>query len=296
MIQEGVITRRRGLRSDIGKGWYKFSSSKLSVLGLIIVATVILLAIFAPLVAPYPQHAGAFVDFGNANRPPGPGYLLGTDNVGRDILSRLIFSLRSALLMGIVVLSIAVPVGATLGLIAGYFRGTFIDAIITRITDVFLAVPPLVLALAIASMLTPNLTNAMIAISVMWWPWYTRLIYGMASSLSKEYFVRSAELSGGGWLHIILREILPNCVSPILTKMTLDMGIVIMVGASISFVGLGEQPPAPALGNMVSDGAKYMPEQWWMTVFPALAIMMIVLGFNLLGDGIRDLFAVEDKN
>lgn len=296
MIQEGVITRRQGRWNEVGKGWYKFSGSKLSVAGLVIVAMVILLAIFAPLVAPYPQHAAAFVDFANANRPPGSGYLMGTDNVGRDIFSRLIFSLRSALLMGIVVLSLAVPVGATLGLIAGYFRGTFIDAVITRITDVFLAVPPLVLALAIASMLTPNLTNAMIAISVMWWPWYTRLIYGMASSLSKEYFVRSAELSGGGWLHIILREILPNCVSPILTKMTLDMGIVIMVGASISFVGLGEQPPAPALGNMVSDGAKYMPEQWWMTVFPALAIMMIVLGFNLLGDGIRDLFAVEDKN
>ncbi|MGI5835349.1 MAG: ABC transporter permease [Chloroflexota bacterium] len=296
MIQEGVIVRRHGRWNDVGKGWYKFSSSKLSVVGLAIVAIVVLLAIFAPLVAPYPQHAGAFVDFGNANRPPGSEYLMGTDNVGRDILSRLIFSLRSALLMGIVVLSIAVPVGSTLGLIAGYFRGTVIDAVITRITDVFLAVPPLVLALAIASMLTPNLTNAMIAISVMWWPWYTRLVYGMASSLSKEYFVRSAELSGGGWFHIIIREILPNCVSPILTKMTLDMGIVIMVGASISFVGLGEQPPAPALGNMVSDGAKYMPEQWWMTVFPALAIMMIVLGFNLLGDGIRDLFAVEDKN
>lgn len=296
MIQEGIIIRRNGRWNEVGKGWYKFSGSKLSIVGLAIVVLVTLLAIFAPLVAPYPQHASAFVDFANANKPPGAGYLMGTDNVGRDILSRLIFSLRSALLMGIVVLSLAVPVGATLGLIAGYFRGTFIDAIITRITDVFLAVPPLVLALAIASMLTPNLTNAMIAISVMWWPWYTRLIYGMASSLSKEYFVRSAELSGGGWLHIILREILPNCVSPILTKMTLDMGIVIMVGASISFVGLGEQPPAPALGNMVSDGAKYMPEQWWMTVFPALAIMVIVLGFNLLGDGIRDLFAVEDKN
>ncbi len=280
----------------MGRAWYKFSGTWLSVAGLVIVVTVVLLALFAPWVAPYPKHAEAFVDFAHANLPPGGAYLLGTDNVGRDILSRIIFSLRSALLMGIVVLSIAVPVGASLGLIAGYFRGTLVDSIITRITDVFLSVPPLVLALAIASLMTPNLTNAMLAISVMWWPWYTRLVYGMASSISKEYFVRSAELSGAGWVHITLRELLPNCVSPILTKMTLDMGIVIMVGASLGFVGLGEQAPAPALGNMVSDGAKYMPEQWWMTVFPALAIMIIVLGFNLLGDGIRDLFAVEDRS
>jgi peptide/nickel transport system permease protein len=282
-------------REHLGRAWYKFSASPLSVAGLAVVTAVVVLAVLAPLVAPYPKHADAFVDFANSSQPPGGAHLLGTDNVGRDILSRVIFSLRSALLMGVVVLSIAVPIGSSLGLVAGYFRGTLVDAIITRITDVFLAVPPLVLALAIASLLAPTLTNAMLAISVMWWPWYTRLVYGMASTLSKEYFVRSAELSGGTWVHITVRELLPNCVSPILTKMTLDMGIVIMVGASLGFVGLGEQAPAPALGNMVADGAKYMPELWWMTVFPALAIMVIVLGFNLLGDGVRDMFAVEDK-
>ncbi len=293
VVAEGMSANR--YRERLGRSWYKFSASPLSVAGLTVVTAVVVLAVLAPLVAPYPKHAGAFVDFANASQPPGGAHLLGTDNVGRDILSRIIFSLRSALLMGVVVLSIAVPVGSSLGLVAGYFRGTLVDAIITRITDVFLAVPPLVLALAIASLLAPTLTNAMLAISVMWWPWYTRLVYGMASSLSKEYFVRSAELTGGTWVHITLRELLPNCVSPILTKMTLDMGIVIMVGASLGFVGLGEQAPAPALGNMVADGAKYMPELWWMTVFPALAIMVIVLGFNLLGDGVRDMFAVEDK-
>ncbi len=296
MSVAAATVERSHYRTEMGRAWYKFSGNKLSVLGLAIVVVVVLLAIFAPLFAPYPAHAGAFVDFANANKAPAAPYWLGTDNVGRDILSRIIFSLRSALLMGMMVLSISVPVGTSMGLLAGYFQGTIIDSIITRITDVFLAVPPLVLALAIASMLTPNLTNAMIAISVMWWPWYTRLVYGMASSLSKEYFVRSAELSGAEWLHITLRELLPNCVSPILTKMTLDMGLVIMMGASLSFVGLGEQAPAPALGNMVSDGAKYMPEQWWMTVFPALTIMIIVLSFNMLGDGIRDLFALEDKS
>jgi len=296
-MAEEVLARNRSRQiNELGRAWYKFSGNSLSVVGLVIVVTIILLAIFAPLIAPYPKHAGAFVDFANANKPPSSVYWLGTDNVGRDILSRIFFALRSALLMGVVVLSVAVPVGASMGLIAGYFRGTIIDTIITRITDVFLAVPPLVLALAIASMMTPNLTNAMLAISIMWWPWYTRLVYGMASSLSREYFVRSAELSGGSWVHITIKELLPNCVSPILTKMTLDMGFVIMMGASLGFVGLGEQAPAPALGNMVSDGAKYMPEQWWMTVFPALTIMIIVLGFNLLGDGVRDLFALEEKS
>jgi len=296
-MAEEVLARNRSRQiNELGRAWYKFSGNSLSVVGLVIVITIILLAIFAPLIAPYPKHAGAFVDFANANKPPSSVYWLGTDNVGRDILSRIFFALRSALLMGVVVLSVAVPVGASMGLIAGYFRGTIIDTIITRITDVFLAVPPLVLALAIASMMTPNLTNAMLAISIMWWPWYTRLVYGMASSLSREYFVRSAELSGGSWVHITIKELLPNCVSPILTKMTLDMGFVIMMGASLGFVGLGEQAPAPALGNMVSDGAKYMPEQWWMTVFPALTIMIIVLGFNLLGDGVRDLFALEEKS
>ncbi len=296
MAQEAAVIRRSQRGEGLGRAWYKFSANKLSLVGLAIVAAEILLALFATLVAPYPGHAYAFVDFAHANLPPGGDYLFGTDTVGRDLLSRLIFSLRSALLMGIVVLAITVPVGGTLGLIAGYFRGTLIDTIITRLTDIFLAVPPLVLALAVASMLEPNLTNTMLAVTVMWWPWYTRLIYGMASSLSKEYFVVSAELSGANWVHITLRELLPNCVSPLLTKMTLDMGYVIMMGASLGFVGLGEQPPAPALGNMVSEGIKYMPDLWWLTVFPALTIMLIVLGFNLLGDGIRDLFAMEEKS
>jgi len=196
--------------------------------------------------------------------------------------------------MGVVVLSIVVPVGVTLGLLAGYFKESWVDILIMRITDIFLSVPPLILALAITSVLKPNLTNAMIAVSVMWWPWYTRLVYGMATSLRNEYFVQSAELIGASKFHILFREILPNCVSTILTKMTLDMGWVILIGAALSFVGLGEQPPKPALGTMVADGAKYLPEYWWISVFPGLAIMLIVLGFNLLGDGIGDLFSLEE--
>jgi peptide/nickel transport system permease protein len=196
--------------------------------------------------------------------------------------------------MGIVVLAIVVPIGVTLGLLAGYFKETWIDVLIMRITDIFLSVPPLILALAITSVLKPNLTNAMLAVSVMWWPWYTRLVYGMATSLRNEYFVQSAELLGASKFHVLFKEILPNCLSTILTKMTLDMGWVILIGASLSFVGLGEQAPKAALGSMVADGAKYLPEYWWISVFPGLAIMLIVLGFNLLGDGISDLFSMEE--
>jgi len=275
---------------NLGKNWYRFSRNTLSIVGLVIVAGIIISAIFAPWITPYPEHAGPFVDFKSSGQPPSLQHLCGTDNIGRDIFSRVIFAFRGALIMAILVLAIAVPPGVLLGLIAGYLQNTWIDTVIMRITDIFLSVPPLILALAIAAMLKPTLINAMIAVTVMWWPWYTRLVYGMASSVTKEYFVIAADLTGASKFHILLREILPNCLSPVFTKMALDVGWVILIGASLSFVGLGEQPPIPALGQMVSDGAKYMPTFWWMTIFPALAIVIAILGFNLLGDGLRDMF------
>lgn len=276
--------------TNLGRNWYKFSRNPLSTIGLVIVLVIIMSAIFAPWIAPFPEHAGPFVDFGNAGQPPSLQHLCGTDNMGRDIFSRIIFAFRGVLIMAIVVLGLAVPLGVLLGLVAGYFQGGWIDTVIMRITDIFLAVPPLILALAIASMLEPNLMNAMIAVTVMWWPWYTRLLYGTASSIKNEYFVIAAELTGASKFHIIFREILPNCLSPIFTKMALDVGWVILIAASLSFVGLGQQPPTPALGQMVSDGARYMPAFWWMTIFPGLAIVLILVGFNLMGDGIKDMF------
>lgn len=274
---------------NLGKNWYKFSRNTLSIVGLVIVAGIIISAIFAPWITPYPEHAGPFVDFENTGQPPSLQHLCGTDNIGRDIFSRIIFAFRGALIMAVVVLALAVPPGVLLGLIAGHFQNTWIDTVIMRITDIFLGVPPLILALAIAAMLKPTLMNAMIAVTVMWWPWYTRLVYGMASSVRNEYFVIAADLTGASKFHILLREILPNCLSPVFTKMALDVGWVILIGASLSFVGLGEQPPIPALGQMVSDGARYMPTFWWMTIFPALAIVLAILGFNLMGDGLRDM-------
>jgi peptide/nickel transport system permease protein len=286
-----VWTKRR---ENVRRSWYKFSRNRLSIVGLSTVLLVTFLAIFAPVVAPYPEHASAFVDFANASRAPCLTYPFGTDVVGRDIMSRIFFGFRFSLTMGVVVLALVVPPGVILGLVAGYYQGTWLDTVIMRTTDIFLAVPPLVLALAICSVLTPNLFNAMLAVSLMWWPWYCRLVYGLASTLRHEFFVASAETIGASKFHILFREILPNCISPIFTKMSLDMGWVILIGSALSFVGLGVQPPRPGLGTMVADGSKYLPDQWWIAVFPALAIVLVVLGFNLLGDGLRDMLAAEE--
>lgn len=290
-LQASAMSRKlEGFR----RSWYKFSRNHLSIIGLSIILLITFLAVFAPFVAPHPEHAGKFVDFANASQPPSLSHPFGTDVIGRDIFSRVFFGFRFSLLMGAVVVSLAAPVGITLGLIAGYLKGTLIETVIMRITDIFLALPPLILALAITAVLEPSLFYAMMAVTLMWWPWYCRLVYGISSSLRNESFVQAAEVTGAGRFHILVREILPNCVGPIFTKMSLDMGIVILIGAALSFVGLGVQPPQPGLGTMIAGGARLMPGLWWMAIFPGLAIIAVVLGFNLLGDGLRDLFAVEE--
>ena len=299
-MTEGILTSSslknpwvRNLYS-LKKTWYKFSRNWLSVLGLVMVVTIVFLAVFAPYVAPYPQHAGKFVDFKGKNQPPSWQHLMGTDTVGRDILSRIIFSFRNALLMAIVVLAASVPLGTLTGLTAGYYSGTWTDTVIMRVTDVFISIPPIILALSIAAMLKPTLMNSMIAVSVSWWPWYTRMTYSLASSIKNEYYVQAAELTGASKIYILFHEILPNCSSSLFTKMALDVGWVTLVGAALSFVGLGEQPPKPALGTMIAEGVERMPAQWWIALFPALAIMFVVLGFNLFGDGIRDALSPEE--
>jgi peptide/nickel transport system permease protein len=287
--------RRDSRRENIGRAWYKFSRNPLSIVGGVTILIIFILAIFAPYIVPYPDHATKpFTDFANASLPPSMEYYFGTDEIGRDVFSRTIYGFRFSITMGLLVLALVVPVGVFLGLVAGYYQGSRTDTFIMRITDIFLAVPPLILALAIASVLEPNLTHSMLAVSLMWWPWYTRLVYGLASAQRNEYYVSSAEIIGASTPHILFGEILPNTLSPIFTKMSLDMGWVIIIGASLSFVGLGVQPPKPGLGTMVASGAKYLPDQWWISLFPALAIVVLVLGFNLLGDGLRDMFAAEE--
>jgi len=283
--------RQQAFLMNIKRNWYMFSRNKISVVGLAAVILLVFTSLFQQYLAPYPHHAGPFVDFANANIAPCKQFLFGTDQYGRDVLSRIIFSFRNALTMGIGVLAIAAPVGVIMGLVAGYYKNRLISTIIMRVVDIFLSLPSLVLAMAISAMLEPTLMHSMMAITFSWWAWYARLVYGSASSVRNEYYIQSAELIGAGRFHILFREVLPNCFSTILTKMTLDMGIVILMGAALSFVGLGEQPPNPALGTMIADGYKFLPNMWWLTIFPALAIMLIVLAFNLLGDGIGDMLS-----
>ncbi|WP_313341816.1 ABC transporter permease [Sedimentibacter sp.] len=291
--KDDVTVPKRDRTEEIRRLWYKFSMNKLSVAGLFIVVFVIIVTLCRKWMAPYPEHAGAFVDFSNASKAPSFAHLMGTDTLGRDVLSRVIYAFKGALTMGIGVLIVVVPFGSMLGLIAGYWRGKFVSTIIMRIADVFLALPALILVLCVSSVMEPNLTNSMLALCISWWPWYTRMVYGMVVSTRNEIYVKSAEILGASKWHIMMKEILPNCMAPIFTKMTLDIGWAILAGATLSFVGMGEQAPIPSLGEMVSNGVNYLPDQWWLSIFPALAIMVIVLGFNLVGDGIKDMLSNE---
>ena len=275
------------------KLFYKYSRNPLSVIGLSIVTFVILIAVFAPLITPYPEHVGPFTDFANKSKPPSWKYFFGTDKIGRDIFTRCIYGYRISLTLGIVVLSIAVPIGVTLGLCAGYI-GKKTELVLMRITDIFLAIPALVLAMSIIGLLDrPNLLYTMIAVSMAWWPWYTRLIYNLTRSIKTEGYIAAAEIMGASKIHIMFREILPNCLPSLLTKITLDLGFVILVGSSLSFLGLGAQPPTPDLGTMVAKGASLLPDIWWYSLFPGFAILIVVLGFNLVGDGLKDMFDVD---
>ena len=264
----------------------------LSALGVFLVVMVVLAAALAPWIAPFPTHNGAIVDFAFANQGPTARNWMGTDLVGRDIFSRILYAYQISLFLGLVVLAIAPPIGAMIGLLAGYLGG-WTESILMRIVDVFLSIPPLVLAIAMMGVLEPTLTNAMLAVTAMWWPWYARLVYSIARSEREEGYVLAAEVIGASTAHITFREILPNCLPAIITKMTLDMGFVIIIASSLSFLGLGVQPPTPDLGSMVAEGARYLPDSWWMTVFPGLAILVAVFGFNLLGDGLREVMGVD---
>ncbi|WP_421849375.1 ABC transporter permease [Oricola sp.] len=270
------------------------SANPMSLLGLLLVALVVLAAVLAPLIAPFPTHNGAVVDFVYANQGPSARNWMGTDLVGRDIFSRILYAYQISLVLGVVVLAIATPIGTIVGLLAGYLGG-WAGGVLMRITDVFLSIPPLVLAIAMMGVLEPTLTNAMLAVTAMWWPWYARLVYNIARSEREEGYVLAAEVIGASTWHIAFREVLPNCLPAIITKMTLDMGFVIIIASSLSFLGLGVQPPTPDLGSMVAEGARYLPDSWWLTVFPGLAILIAVFGFNLLGDGLRSVLGVDEQ-
>lgn len=254
--------------------------------GALIIAVILFAVFFAEWLVPYPRHVGVFVNFAEANMPPSSKYLLGTDLVGRDILSRIVFGYRNSLLLGFTVLLLAVPVGSVIGLFAGYASDR-VGQVIMRIADIFLSIPSLVLAMVVLGLFAPSQILAMVAISVVWWPWYARLVYGLARTLRGADFVRSAEVIGASHWRVMFIEILPNCVPIIITKVALDLGYVILLGASLSFIGLGAPPPIPDLGTMVADGAGLLPDLWWLCSASGAAIFLLVLGFNLLGDGLN---------
>lgn len=276
---------------DVRRMLYRLRKNALSMAGLIIVLSLMTMAIAADRVAPYPEDAEA-VHFDRTYWPPSGDHLFGTDEVGRDVLSRVVLGSRISLSLGFSVLAIAIGIGVPLGLVAGYMGGK-IDAVITGITDVFLTIPPMALALAVSAVLAPTLQNCIIAISFGWWPWYTRLIRGQVLSLKEESFVEASRAIGAGSLYIAFKEILPNCIAIIIVKATLDFGYAILTGATLGFLGLGVRPPTPEWGTMISHGRIYLPYMWWLTAFPGLAIAVTVLGFNLLGDGLRDVFDVR---
>ncbi len=261
----------------------------LSLASTIVILLFILISAFAPLVAPSPEEGAGKTNVSNRMLAPSLEHPFGTDRLGRDMLSRVIIGARSALIVPIGVVLLAILIGAPLGAIAG-FKGGWVDETIMRITDLFLAFPSLLLAMAITATLGRGLRNAAIALVVSWWPWYTRLVRGVTISLRERYFIEAAQATGVRDSVIILRHILPNTISPVLVQATVDLGTVILAMGSLGFLGLGTQPPAPDWGLMVAEGRDFILNQWWISVFPGLAIFVVVLAFNLLGDTLRDIF------
>jgi peptide/nickel transport system permease protein len=278
--------RRLSLRGPLGVLVTGLRRDRLAAIGAVIVVLIVLVAVLAQWIAPHPADAGTATDPVNSLLAPSWSHPFGTDQVGRDVLSRVIFGARTSLRIAIESLAIASLIGIPLGVAAGYVGG-WIDDVIMRITDVFLAFPALLLALALEAVIKPSVGNASIAIAVTWWPWYTRLIRAQASAVASTGYVAAARALGvSGW-RIVLRHVLPNSVAPVTVQLSLDFGGVILTAAALSFLGLGAQDPTPEWGLMVSQGQSLFATNWWVVTFPGGAILVTALAFNLLGDGLR---------
>ncbi len=258
----------------------------LAVSGLSVSFILVLIAIFAPLIAPYPGDVTQ-THIQQRFLPPNPSHLFGTDELGRDVFSRVVYGSRISLSVGVLAIGLALLIGVPLGVIAGYSRGIW-DEVIMRITDIFLSFPSLLLAMAISAILGPNLRNVMIAIAISWWPWYTRILRSEAISIRERDFVAAAKASGASWIRIVFHHILRNSLTPIIIQASMDFGSVILTCASLSFLGLGAQPPVPEWGLMISTGRTFFLTNWWIVTFPGIAIFISVLSFNLVGDGLRE--------
>ena len=279
------------IRTDI----YLLSRNKLTFVSLVFIFLLVALAILAPYIVPYPKHISDAANVAFKLTAPCQEYLFGTDELGRDIFSRIIYGTRISLLASVFAVALAMLIGITLGAIAGALGG-IVDDIIMRICDIFLSFPSLLLAIVIAAFAGPSLRNALIAIAISWWPWYARIVRGQAISLKERQFVKAARALGNVQSKIIFQHIVPNCMGPVIVQATMDLGGIILTLASLSFLGLGAQAPTPEWGLMINTSKTYFMNAWWYSVFPGLAIFVTVLAFNLIGDGLREIMDPRTRN
>jgi peptide/nickel transport system permease protein len=278
-------SRRQARLGQAWLAWQRIQRNRLAMAGLVIVGILLVVAAFAPLIAP---HDPLTQDLTRRLLPPGtPGNWLGTDDFGRDILSRIIYGARITLYI-IALVAVTAPVlGLLIGTVAGYFGG-WIDAVLMRLTDIFLAFPRLILALALVAVLGPGIENAVLAIALTAWPPYARVARAETLTVRSSDYIAAIRLQGASSARIIAGHVVPMCLPSVIIRVTLDMAGVILIAAGLGFLGLGVQPPLPEWGLMISSGRKYLFEQWWVATMPGLAIFIVSLGFNLLGDGLRD--------
>lgn len=270
--------------------WHYFAQNRGAVVGLVVFASLVAVALLAPLIAPHPPN----VQYRDALLTPpvwleggNPAYLLGTDAIGRDILSRLMHGARFSLMIGVVVVTIALIGGVTIGLVVGYFGG-WLDTLVMRVMDVILAFPSLLLALVLVAVLGPGLINAMIAIAIVLQPHFARLTRASVMSEKGREYVISSRVAGAGHMRLMLVTILPNCLAPLIVQATLSFSSAILDAAALGFLGMGAQPPAPEWGTMLAEAREFILRAWWVVTFPGLMILVTVLAINLIGDGLRD--------
>lgn len=285
---ESLFDRHRGVVEAVSEAVYILGKNRLTVVGIGMVVFIALLGLLAPVLAPYPGHTQSVTNFEQSLQPPSSEHLFGTDRLGRDIFSRVLFGARISVKIAVSVVGAALAIGIPLGLAAGYVGGR-VEMLIMRVTDVFVSVPRLILPVAIAGALGPSLRNVMIALVITWWPWYVRLLRSEVKEVKSEEYVEAVEGLGAKKLRVMFVHLLPNSLTSLLVQATMDMGWVILVAASLSFIGIGASPPTPEWGLMVARGREFMPTYWWYSVFPGLFIFITVMGFNLIGDGLRDI-------
>ena len=285
LLDASPASRRQARLGELYRGWLRLADNPLALVGLAIVAALVLMAIAAPLIA---THDPIAQNLAERLLPPGtPGHWLGTDEFGRDLWSRVVYGARITLYIVLLVTVTAPLFGLLVGTVAGYFGG-WVDTVLMRITDIFLAFPRLILALAFVAALGPGIGNAVLAIALTAWPPYARVARAETLTVRKSDYIAAVRLLGAGAPRILLRHIAPMCVPSVIIRVTLDMAGVILTAAGLGFLGLGAQPPLPEWGLMISSGRKFLFDQWWVATVPGLAIFLVSLGFNLLGDGLRD--------